>query len=146
MLVGNFFDARVLWWCTLVGRMAPRTVVRIGALEPTLNVCCPGSKDRVYWRKRLHSMKLDVRLPENGNSNLHGARPVHQIMTMIKWIRTSRLSMKNSLSLCRLHTIQILRSCLIELTSVFDEISQFSTLNLTPSPQNPKPKTSNPNP
>jgi len=27
----------------------------------------------------------------------HGARPVHQIISMIKWIRTSRLSIKNSL-------------------------------------------------
>ena len=33
--------------------------------------------------------KVDVRLP--------GARPVHLIITMIKWIRTSRLSIKNSL-------------------------------------------------
>ena len=30
--------------------------------------------------------------------NSHGARPVRLIMTMIKWIRTSRLSIKNSLS------------------------------------------------
>ena len=29
----------------------------------------------------------------------HGARPVHQIISMIKWIRTSKLSIKNSLSL-----------------------------------------------
>ena len=28
----------------------------------------------------------------NGNSNSHGARPVHQIISMMKWIRTSRLS------------------------------------------------------
>ena len=28
-----------------------------------------------------------------GNSNSHGARPVHLIITMIKWFRTSRLSM-----------------------------------------------------
>ena len=42
--------------------------------------------------------KVDVRLPGRGNSNLHGARPVHLINTMIKWIRTSRLSIKNSLS------------------------------------------------
>ena len=32
-----------------------------------------------------------------GNSNCHGARPVHLIITMIKWIRPSRLSLKNSL-------------------------------------------------
>jgi len=33
-----------------------------------------------------------------GNLNSHGARPVHQTITMIKWIRTSRLSIKNSFS------------------------------------------------
>jgi len=37
-------------------------------------------------------------LPGKGNSNSHGSRPVHLIITMIKWIRTSRLSIKNSLS------------------------------------------------
>jgi len=46
--------------------------------------------------------KVDVGLPEKGNSNSHGARPVHLIITTIKWIRTSRLSIKNSVlySLC----------------------------------------------
>ena len=43
--------------------------------------------------------KVDVTLPGKGNSNSHGARPVHLIITMIKWIRTSRLSIKNSLAL-----------------------------------------------
>ena len=43
--------------------------------------------------------KVDVRLPGKGNSKSHGARPVHLIITMIKWIRTSRLSIKKSLSL-----------------------------------------------
>ena len=33
------------------------------------------------------------------HSNSHGARLVHQIIKIIKWIRTSRLSRKNSLSL-----------------------------------------------
>jgi len=41
--------------------------------------------------------KVDVRLPGRGNSNSRGARPVHLIISMIKWIRTSRLSIKNSL-------------------------------------------------
>ena len=41
--------------------------------------------------------KVDVRLPGKGNSNSHGARPVHLIITMIKWIRTSRLLIKYSL-------------------------------------------------
>jgi len=39
--------------------------------------------------------KVDIRLPRKGNTNSHGARPVHQIISMIKWIRTSRLSIKN---------------------------------------------------
>ena len=48
--------------------------------------------------------KVDVRLPGNGSSNSHGARPVHLIIiTMIKWIRTGRLSIKNSLFFCRVH-------------------------------------------
>jgi len=42
--------------------------------------------------------KVDIRLPGNGNSTSHGARPVRLIIKMIKWIRTSRLSIKNSLS------------------------------------------------
>ena len=45
--------------------------------------------------------KVDVRLPGQGNSNSYGARPVHQIVSMMRWFRTSRLSRKNSLSLCR---------------------------------------------
>jgi len=46
-----------------------------------------------------HPRKVDKRLPGKDNSDSHGARPVHQIIPMIKWIRTSRLSIKNSLSL-----------------------------------------------
>jgi len=42
---------------------------------------------------------VDIRLPGKGNSNSHGARPVHLIMMMIDWIWTSRLSIKNPLSL-----------------------------------------------
>ena len=45
--------------------------------------------------------KLDVRLPGKGNLNFHGARPVHLTIAMIKWIRSSRLSLKNSLSLLK---------------------------------------------
>ena len=35
--------------------------------------------------------KVDVRLPGKMNSNSDGARPVHLVITMIKWIRTSRV-------------------------------------------------------
>ena len=38
---------------------------------------------------------VNKRLLGKGNSNSHSARPVHLIITMIKWIRTSRLSIKN---------------------------------------------------
>jgi len=41
--------------------------------------------------------KVDVSIPGKGNSNTHGARPVHLIISMIKWIRTSELSIQNSL-------------------------------------------------
>ena len=37
--------------------------------------------------------KVDMKLPGKGNSDFHGARPVHQIIS-IRWIRTSRLSIK----------------------------------------------------
>ena len=40
--------------------------------------------------------KVDVKLPGKGNSHSHGARPVHIIIPMIKWIRTIRLSIKKS--------------------------------------------------
>ena len=43
--------------------------------------------------------QVDVRLPGKGTPNPHGARPVHLIITMIKWVHTSGLSIKNSLAL-----------------------------------------------
>ena len=36
--------------------------------------------------------KVDVRLPGKGNQNSYGERPIHLIITMFRWIRTSRLS------------------------------------------------------
>ena len=36
---------------------------------------------------RSNHRKVDVRLPGKGNSNSYGARPLHLIITMIKWIR-----------------------------------------------------------
>jgi hypothetical protein len=47
--------------------------------------------------KATLNRRVCLRLPEKGNSKCHGARPVHLIITMMKWIRTSRLSIKNSL-------------------------------------------------
>ena len=56
--------------------------------------CLPDHQG-VWGRPR----KVDARLPGKENSNSYGARPVHLMITAIKWIRTSRLSMKKSLSL-----------------------------------------------
>ena len=66
------------------------------ALEP-LKIGPPGSSHRGYSND-ITLRKVDVRLPGKVNSDSHGARPVHLIITMIKWIRTIRLSMKKSLS------------------------------------------------
>ena len=52
------------------------------------------------WDDLHQARKVDVRLPGKGDSNSHSARPFHLIITMIKWIRTSRLSINHSLS-CR---------------------------------------------
>ena len=58
--------------------------------------CYPHSGLRREFRPPYR--KVDVRLHGKGNSNSHGARPVHSIITKIWWIRTSRYSTKNSLS------------------------------------------------
>ena len=53
-----------------------------------------GAEELLATRTR----KVDIKLPEKGDSNSYGARPVHQIISTIKWIQTSRLPIKNSLS------------------------------------------------
>ena len=50
----------------------------------------------IFHPYHQHARKVDVRLPGKGNSNSHGARPVRPIITMIKWIRTSRLPVKKN--------------------------------------------------
>ena len=45
--------------------------------------------------------KVDMRLHGKGDSDFHGARLVHQIMSMIRWIRTRRFSIKKSLACAR---------------------------------------------
>ena len=44
-----------------------------------LNICTVGV---FYWQ----DSKVDIRLLEEGNSNSPGARPVHQVISKIKWI------------------------------------------------------------
>ena len=60
----------------------------------TLNLPPLNPKSETCW-----AWRVDVRLPGEGNSTSLGARPVHQIISMIRWIRTSRFSIKKSL--CR---------------------------------------------
>ena len=50
------------------------------------------------WCGCVEARKVDVRLPGKGNPDSHGARPVHLVISMMEWIRTSRLSIQNSLS------------------------------------------------
>ena len=66
--------------------------VRRGSGARTLAPPLPPEND-----KRKGTRKVDIRLPGKGNSNTHGARPVHLIITMRKCIRTRRLPIKNSL-------------------------------------------------
>ena len=37
--------------------------------------------------------KVNVRLPGQGNSNSHGARPVHKIILMIEWVVNKEISL-----------------------------------------------------
>ena len=37
--------------------------------------------------------QVDIRLPVKVNSTSHGERPVHQMISMMKWIRTRTLSL-----------------------------------------------------
>jgi len=74
----------------------------ISALQSAPPGRFPANKLTVFYctakaASQVENRKVDLRLPGKGNSDSHGARPVHQIITMIKWIRTSRVSIKNSL-------------------------------------------------
>jgi hypothetical protein len=53
---------------------------------------------RVGGKEFSFARQVDVMLSEKEDSTSHGARPVHLIINMTKWIQTIRLSMKNSLS------------------------------------------------
>ena len=85
-MASNFVDLETL---TNIVKVV-KHVLQCTGLSPVVQneVCKPDKGAR----------KVDVRLPGKRDSNSHGARPVHLIITMIKWIRTSRLSIKNSLS------------------------------------------------
>ena len=69
--------------------------------DPTVSnsrtIICREKNQLKHIMCRRNLGKRDVRLPGKGNSKSHGARPVHLIITKMKWIRTSRLSIKSSL-------------------------------------------------
>ena len=67
-------------------------------------ICCPThcssySATPGIVRNAIIREELVIRLPGKENSYSHCARLVHQIISMIKWIRTSRFLIKNTLSL-----------------------------------------------
>jgi len=66
----------------------------MGTARPVLRPEVPPKGDTLYSPSRV----LYSSWTGKGNSKSNGARPVHLIITMIQWIRTSRLSIKNSLS------------------------------------------------
>ena len=70
-------------------------------VHATLFLSCPLHSFHHISSQRccfIRARKVDVRPPGKEYSNSHCARPVHLIITMIKWIRTSRLPTKNSQS------------------------------------------------
>ena len=79
----------VCGWINLHGEVEARG----GGVEAEPEVRC-AEQPRVVLIHR----KVDVRLPGKDDSNSHGARLVDLLISMIKWIRTCRLSKKNSLS------------------------------------------------
>jgi len=98
----------VRWGSSLQRALPTETKVESGTSQSksgtSVNLSNKGLQTNFWDRAggiETHSRKADVRLPGKGNSNSHGARPVHLIITMIKWTRTSRLSIKNSLSIER---------------------------------------------
>ena len=54
----------------------------------------------------------------------HGVRPVHLIITMLKWIRTSRLSIKNSLSVCVGRQSELITCMCRQVKSEIDRLRQ----------------------
>jgi hypothetical protein len=74
-------------WTATIELLDP--VILHGTVPPYYFPAASGS-----WRLK----KVDVRLACKGNSNSHDARPVHLIITMIQWIRTSSFSKKKFLS------------------------------------------------
>ena len=87
-----------------------------------------------FLRTRPTPIQLDHKawqkwkVEHQGNSNSHGARPVQIIITMIKWIRTSRLSIK-TLSLST-NIVRIWRYFMFKARPTYAELTR---VNFSPS-------------
>ena len=74
----------------------PSTLVSRQTLEPlTSPAATHQSPEKVQG---VGIRKVDLRLTGKGNTDFHSARPVHLIITTMKWIWTSRLSTDNAFS------------------------------------------------
>ena len=105
-----------------------------------------GKRRRVYGTGKfvklvLRARKVDVRLSKKGNSNSHGARPIHIIISMIKWILTSRSSIKSSLS-----GSECEQACRQPEPMRLPRNPKSATQNPEPSTPNPAPSIRNPKP
>ena len=97
---GLVFKAYRLVYLSTLGLRVIKKKKRVGGDPPELDkeggVSDPGQRHLpgvrvrdarpvcLRERQRLPRRKVDVRLPGKGNSNSHGARPVHQTIPMIK--------------------------------------------------------------
>ena len=68
-------------------------------LVPRYTTSCAPRQSRRGGADAVGSRKAGVSPPEQGNSNSHGARPVHLIISMMKWVRIRKLSTHTFLSL-----------------------------------------------
>ena len=79
--------------------------IGIGGLFSVNNASFPGTQCACTSHNlQARTRQVCVRLPEKRDSNSHGAKPVHLLITMIRWIRTSRLSIKCA---CRSRNLQV---------------------------------------
>jgi len=98
-LITSSYEVHCMGACTAKGSLPVVALSpREGLVNCCLSLCLWVSKEK-QKRDVLRPRKLDIGLPGKGNSSSHGARPVHRIISLIEWIRTSRLSIKNALPL-----------------------------------------------
>jgi hypothetical protein len=70
----------------------------VSSVQGADSVKCASVQGTEHVKWDTATWEVDVRLPGKGNSNSHGARPVHQTISMMKWIRTRNVVKKNCLS------------------------------------------------